>query len=159
MIFRFSGNSASFLNTNSRQFIFQWCFVAGFPLFVRHHPPPGYDGRTFPSSGHQLPAQQVQVGQAHQHVHLSSILHQPAVAGPGESKLPLEHPEYMFYPRPDRGVLPVTLLLTLREILSGLAFVLYSPAYSKLPRSPFVFVAGVARIAKNNLVFRPQQLQ
>ena len=77
--------------------------------------------------------QQVQVGQAHQHVYLNGILHQPAVAGLGESKLPLDHPEYMFYPRPDRGMLPVTLLLTLREILSGLAFVLYAPAYSQLP--------------------------
>lgn len=107
-IFRFSGNPASFLNTNSRQFIFQRCFVAGFPLFVRHYPPPGYDGRTFPSSDHQLPAQRVQVDQAHQHVHLNGILHQPTVASPGESKLPLDHPEYMLYPRPDQGMLPVT---------------------------------------------------
>ena len=37
----------------------------------------------------QSPAQQVQVSHAHQHVHLDDILHQPTVAGSGESKLEL----------------------------------------------------------------------
>ena len=38
------------------------------------------------SNRQQSPAQQAQVGQAHQHVHLDGILHQPAVAGHGVSK-------------------------------------------------------------------------
>lgn len=50
---------------------------------------------------------------------LNGILRQSEVAGLGESKLPFDHPEYLFHSHPDRGVLPVTLLLILREILSA----------------------------------------
>lgn len=80
------------------------------------------------------------------------------VAGSDKAELPLDHPEHMFHPCPDKGMFAVALLLTRREILFWLAFVLYAPAYSQLARTPLVFVTGIARITKDDLVLRPQQL-
>ena len=103
-----------------------------------------------PTGGHQPPSQHVQIRQAHQYVDLGSILLQTTVAGLGEPKLALDHPQHVLYPCPNRGVLAVALALTRRQIPSSLAFVLHAPTQTQRAATALVFVTGVAGIGKDD---------
>jgi hypothetical protein len=76
-------------------------FLTVFPDFLVHLPLSGNDRRSLPLGSHQLPPEQVQIGQPHQQVDLRCIFLQASIAGLLKAELLFDDPENMLHASPN----------------------------------------------------------
>jgi len=72
-----------------------------FPIFRLNLPFSGNDRRSLPLGSHQLPPEQVQIGQSHQQVDLRCIFLQASIAGLLKAELLFDDPENMLHASPN----------------------------------------------------------